>query len=90
MKTTAFNLERFKNGSLAQTKLGNPARFITIDVRGNMIVSVKPRGAMEESVKYNTNGKKYNGTDTMYDLQMVEAYEVGLPRNAKGQFIKRS
>jgi len=75
MKTKEFNLEMFKNGAKAQTKLGNPARFITVANNGKLIVAVTPRWKSEESVQYNLNGKKYNGTDTWYDLEMVEAYE---------------
>lgn len=74
--TKAFNLEMFKNGVATQTKLGNPARFATISVRGELIVAVKTRGSLEETVKYNLNGKKYNGIDTMYDLEMVKPYAV--------------
>jgi len=71
MKTNNFNLEQFKNGSKAQTKLGNPARYLGISVRGELMVGVTPRWGMEEPVKYNLDGKKYKGTDTMYDLEMV-------------------
>lgn len=39
MKTTKeFNLEMFKNGAKAQTKLGNPVRFITITNNGKILV----------------------------------------------------
>jgi hypothetical protein len=77
MKTTKqFNLEMFKKGVKAQTKLGNPAKFITIDARGKLVVAVLPRFGVEESVKYTLDGKKYNGTETMYDLEMVEPYKV--------------
>ena len=77
MKTTKeFNLEMFKNGAKAQTKLGNPVRFITISNNGKLIVAVQPRWRMEEPAKYNLDGKKYTGTDTMYDLEMVEPYKV--------------
>lgn len=71
MKTNTFNLEQFKNGAKAQTKLGNPVRFISIANNGKMIVVVNPRFGMEEAVQYNLDGKKYKGTDTMYDLEMV-------------------
>ena len=72
MKTSNFNLEKFKNGAKAQTKLGNPVRFITIANNGKMIVEIKPRGGMPESAQYFPNGKKYGAGDTMYDLEMVE------------------
>lgn len=75
MMTKEFNLEMFKNGAKAQTKLGNPVKFITIANNGKMIVSVMPRYSGIEQAQYNTNGRKYNGTDTLYDLEMVEAYE---------------
>ena len=72
MKTNTFNLEKFKNGAKAQTKLGNPVRFITIANNGKIIVAIKPRWRMEEVAQYNLDGKKYAGTDTMYDLEMVD------------------
>ena len=76
MKTNTFNLEKFKNGAKAQTKLGNPVRFITIANNGKIIVAVKPRWRMEEVAQYNLDGRKYAGTDTMYDLEMVEPYKI--------------
>ena len=72
MKTNTFNLEKFKNGAKAQTKLGNPVRFITIANNGKIIVVIKPRWRMEEVAQYNLDGRKYAGTDTMYDLEMVD------------------
>ena len=74
--TKTFNLEMFKNGAKAQTKLGNPVRFITITNNGKLLVAVFPRYGMEESAKYNLDGKKYTSTDTMYDLEMVKPYKV--------------
>ena len=71
MKTNTFNLEQFKNGAKAQTKHGNPARFLGISARGELMVAVKPRWYAEEVVKYNLDGKKYKGTNTMYDLEMI-------------------
>ena len=42
MKTTKeFNLEMFKNGAKAQTKLGNPVRFIAIANNGKLIVCIR-------------------------------------------------
>ena len=76
MKTNTFNLEKFKNGAKAQTKLGNPVRFITIANNGKIIVAIKPRWRMEEVAQYNLDGRKYAGTDTMYDLEMVEPYKI--------------
>ena len=76
MKTNTFNLEMFKNGAKAQTKLGNPVRFITIANNGKIIVAIKPRWRMEEVAQYNLDGRKYAGTDTMYDLEMVEPYKI--------------
>ena len=72
MKTNTFNLEKFKNGAKSQTKLGNPVRFITIANNGKIIVAIKPRWRMEEVAQYNLDGRKYTGTDTMYDLEMVD------------------
>lgn len=31
---------------------------------------------MEEVAQYNLDGRKYTGTDTMYDLEMVEPYKI--------------
>jgi len=100
MKTNTFNFEMFKNGAKAQTKLGNPVKFICL-VGDKMLVTVNHRsrvfGNFEKVVapafggsneKYNLNGKKYSGTDTMYDLEMVESYNVGPARDARGRFIK--
>ena len=67
-----FNLEQFKNGAKVQTKLGNPVRFMTIANNGKLIVCIKPRWRMEEPAQYNLDGRKYAGTDTMYDLEMVD------------------
>ena len=72
MKTNTFNLEMFKNGAKVQTKLGNPVRFITIANNGKIIVAIKPRWRMVEVAQYNLDGRKYAGTDTMYDLEMVD------------------
>ena len=76
MNTKKFNLEMFKNGAKVQTKLGNPVKFITIAHNGKLVVSVRPRAGMDEVVQYNIDGKKYTGTSTMYDLEMVEPYKV--------------
>ena len=72
MKTNTFNLETFKNGAKVQTKLGNPVRFIAIANNGKLIVCIKPRWRMEEVAQYNLDGRKYTGTDTMYELEMVD------------------
>lgn len=73
--TNKFNLEMFKNGAKAQTKLGNPARFISVGNNGKLMVAVTPRFGLEEAVPYNMDGKKYKGTETAYDLVMVIEYE---------------
>lgn len=75
MKTKKFNLEMFKNGAKVQTKLGNPVKFTAVANNGKLLVTVLPRFSAMESAQYNLDGRKYNGTDTMYDLEMVEAYE---------------
>lgn len=77
MKTTKnFNLNLFKAGKKAQTKLGNPVMYKGISVRNELIVMVLPRCSGWEQVKYQLDGKKYKGIDTMYDLEMVEAYPI--------------
>lgn len=76
MKTKNFNLEMFRNGAKAQTKLGNPVKFISITNDGKLFVSVKPRWKSPESAKYNLDGRKYTGANTVYDLEMVDEYEI--------------
>lgn len=101
MKTTKeFNFEMFKNGAPAQTKLGNPVKFVTM-TNGKMLICVYHRynvvGNFEKHVapcldgrheKYNINGKKYNGTDTVWDLEMTTPYVVTPKRDARGRFVK--
>ena len=103
-KTTKdFNLEMVKNGKAIQTKLGNPVKFICITNDGKLLVKVNHRSRvggfsnkyvapmLEGTVeKYLLNGKKYNGTTTEFDLEMVDAYIVMPARNEKGQFIKKN
>jgi len=71
METKKFNLEKFKAGAKVQTKLGNPVKFITVSNRNELIVSVQPRQGLAEQCKYTIEGKKYNGTETMFDLEMA-------------------
>ena len=66
-----FDLNEFKSGKSAQTKLGNSARFVAIANNGKMLVVVKPRFGQEEVMQYNLDGRKYNGVDTEFDLVMV-------------------
>lgn len=102
MKTTNnyFNLNEFKNGKTATTKLGNPVKFICVTNDGKLLANVYHRnrivGFSEKAIarvtegsveKYNLDGHKYRGTETEFDLVM-EAPKC--PRNAKGQFIKMS
>ena len=95
-----FNLNEFKNGKTATTKLGNPVKFITM-TGDKILVKVYHRSRIvgfstkaiapefEGTVeKYNIDGRKYRGTDTMYDLVM-EAPKATRPRDAKGRFIKK-
>lgn len=80
---TTFNLKEFMNGKPAMTKLGNPVKFICI-TRDKILVNVKHRskivGTYSKTVapvftssveKYTLNGKKYDGTDTEFDLVMA-------------------
>jgi hypothetical protein len=102
MKTTNnyFNLNEFKNGKTATTKLGNPVKFICITADGKLLVNVNHRSRIigfssktvapvfEGSIeKYNLDGHKYRGTETEFDLVMEAPKR---PRNSKGQFIKMS
>ena len=97
MKKNYFNLNEFKNGKKATTKLGNPVKFITI-TGDKILVKVYHRsriiGFSEKSIapmldgtveKYNLDGKKYRGTDTEFDLIMDSPSR---PRDSKGRFIK--
>lgn len=89
MTTKKFNLEMARNGKAIQTKLGNPARIITITNDNKLYVEIMYRyivkGSFEKVIapvlepmteKYCLDGRKYSNTDTNYDLEMVEAYEV--------------
>ena len=104
-KTNSFNLEMFKNGKAAQTKLGNPVKFICITNDGKLFIrvyhrtrivgfSTKYEAAADHdgtTYKYNIDGTKYNNTPSDMDLEMVDSYEVGGPnRDPKtGRFIKK-
>ena len=98
MTNRYFNLNEFKSGKTATTKLGNPVKFICVTNDGKLLVKVNHRNqvvgfssktvvpVLEGTVeKYNLDGRTYRGTDTEFDL-MMEAPKR--PRNAKGQFIK--
>lgn len=100
MKTTNryFNLNEFKNGKKATTKLGNPVKFICVTADSKLLVKVYHRsriiGFSSKAVapvyegtteKYNFDGRKYHGTDTEFDLVMEAPKR---PRNEKGQFVK--
>lgn len=101
MTTKNFNLEMVKNGAAIQTKLGNPAKFICI-THDKMFVRVYHRnrivgfstkylagGNSDGTVyKYNLDGKKYSGTTTDMDLEMVKSYN-DQPRDAKGRYMKK-
>jgi len=82
-QTNNFNFEKFKNGGNATTKLGNPVKFITMCSDGRMLVQVTPRNrigeqgtlkyvapAMPYTDKYHVTGKKYNNTDSEFDIVM--------------------
>ena len=75
MKTKEFNLDLFKSGKAAQTKLGNPVKYSGISVRNELIVMVLPRSSSWEQVKYQLDGKRYKGTESWMDLEMVEEYK---------------
>lgn len=93
-----FDFNEFKNGKKATTKLGNPVKFITM-TGDKMLVKVYHRsrivGFSEKIVapmldgsveKYHINGRKYHGTETMYDIVMDAPTR---PRDSKGRFIKK-
>ena len=88
MNTNTFNFEAFKNGTIkAETKLGNPARFITMLRDGRMLIEIKPRTRIVEqgtikhvsyvmetiTDKYYTNGRKYKTSESEFDLVEVKA-----------------
>lgn len=98
MANRYFNLNEFKSGKTATTKLGNPVKFIMVLNDGRILVKVYHRsrvvGFSNKTVapeidgtveRYQADGRKYRGTDTEYDLIMTAP---GRPRNSKGQFIK--
>lgn len=74
MKTKKFNYAMAKAGHKIQTKLGNPARIITLANTGHLIVAIQPRWGMEEAVKYNLDGTRWHNPNSAYDLEMVKAY----------------
>ena len=90
MITKKFNLEMARSGKSIQTKLGNPARIITVTNDGKLLVEVKYRYTVRQSEhkkyviptskatveKFNLDGRKYRNTDTEFDLEMVDQYEV--------------
>ncbi len=99
-KTTAryFDLNEFKAGKNATTKLGNPVKFITITADGKLLVKVNHRSKIsgfsnkvivpmfEGTVeKYNMDGSKYLVAASEFDLVMEAPKR---PRNEKGQFVK--
>lgn len=92
-----FNLNEFKNGKKATTKLGNPVKFITM-TGDKILVKVYHRnrivGFSEKAIapmmdgtveKYHADGHKYRNTDTEFDLVMESPSR---PRDSKGRFIK--
>jgi hypothetical protein len=99
MKTNNyFNLNEFKAGKTATTKLGNPVKFICVTADGKLLVKVNHRSRIigfsskavapvfEGSVeKYNLDGRKYRGGETEFDLVMEAPKRQ---RNEKGQFVK--
>ena len=99
MKTNNyFNLNEFKAGKTATTKLGNPVKFICITADGKLLVKVNHRSRIvgfsskavapvfEGSVeKYNLVGRKYRATEQEFDMVMEAPKR---PRNEKGQFVK--
>lgn len=67
MATNSFNLSEFKNGVAAINGLGQEVKFVT-ETRGQMLVQIKLKFGRTESMKMNLDGKKYTGTNTLYDL----------------------
>ena len=63
----SFNLAAFKNGNNAINGLGQEVRFV-METRGQILVQVIRKFGQIESMKMNTDGKKYTGVDTAYDL----------------------
>ena len=69
----SFNFNEFKNGKIAINGLGQEVKFVA-ETRGQMMVSVTGKFGRTETMKMNTDGKKYTGVDTGYDLvEMKEA-----------------
>ena len=84
MNTTTFDINKFKAGTKATTKLGNSARFITMLRDGRMLVEITPRSRIVEyrtikyavttsnpyTDRYYVNGMKYKNTPCEFDLVM--------------------
>lgn len=81
MEARKFDLNEFKRTRVAETKLGNPVKLITITNDNKLLVSVSHRNRIVGSYsktlvplspntteKYNLDGRKYRGTDTEFDL----------------------
>lgn len=63
-----FNFDEFKRTRVAKTVNGANAKFIC-ETRGKMLVEITPRSYGEPyTVKYNTDGRRYSGTDHFEDL----------------------
>ena len=68
MKTTSkFNLEKFMNGEIAKTSIGQTARFLAIS-RGKLIVAFTDLLRTETQETYQLDGRKYKGTSNPFDL----------------------
>lgn len=62
-----FNLDLFKKNRTAETVLGRKVKYITTS-RDRLVVLVYGKYGEVSQEFYQLNGKKYNGTTTVYDL----------------------
>ena len=67
-----FNLEAFKNGEKAVTKSTKSVAKFICETRGKMLISIQEKYGFPYIAKYNLDGKKYTGTESPYDLEMIK------------------
>lgn len=72
-----FNLEQFKAGKPAVTRIGYPARYLgTLEGNGNIVVAVKCNG-YESSRTYCSTGNYFNNCEHHNDLFMAPEKKEG-------------
>lgn len=72
MKENNFSLEKFMNGGIAKTALGQTAKFLTIS-RNRLIVAFTSLNYEVSQETYQLDGKKYKNASHPFDLITVES-----------------